>query len=460
MSVTVLAWLTGVVVLAVAALGRAPYGFALYLLTFYLFPSFWWWGDALPDLRWNLGAGIVFLVAVLLQTMRDPRVAPPDPATKRILTLAVVILINATLVHLFLAPSLEVSADSYVLLAKFVVLFFLIVASIRSPRDLRLVLWAIVLGAAYIGFEVTVNDRGRMIGGRLEGVGAAGVANANELASLMATVVPLAGALFFWGKWYEKLGIAICGPLILNVVLLCSSRGAILAIVAGAVTFFITSTGPMRKKALGGLLLAGLASVSLLGDPEILGRFSTVFDSADDRDHSASGRLLYWTAGLRMVRDHPLGAGGEGFKRAMAEKYLAGVGINARARSVHNGLLNEACEWGLQGFALRMMFLGFAVTMTRRVMRHQASLGGTGEAVAGSCLIAAVATFVVSSVFGDYLDNEWGYWVPALMVGYARVYGVPAVDGLKKGVVAVPPIGAAGRVLPQGQLTRTAGGTN
>lgn len=422
MSLTALLWLAMAGALGLASLARAPLGFSLYLLTFYLFPRFWWWGDSLPDLRWNLFSGIVFLIAVLVQAVRAPIQTPPNPAAKRVTIILLAILANATLVHVLLAPSLAISTENYVQLLKFVILFFLIVASVRNPRDLRLVLWSLVLGAAYLGYEVTINDRGRFVGGRLEGVGAAGVEDANGLASIMATVLPLAGGLFFSGKRWEKVLVAITGPLILNVVLLCSSRGALLALIAGAVSFVLTATGPVRKKALFGVALGGVATILLLGDPEIVARFTTAFVSAEERDNSAAGRLTLWTAGLMMFRDNPLGAGGDGFKRGGGGKYLPEVGIDRMGRSVHNGILNEACEWGGQGLALRMLFIGLAVLLTRKTLRQVTALGGTGEAAVGSCLIASAVTFVVTCVFGDYLDEEWGYWIPALMVSYARLY--------------------------------------
>jgi hypothetical protein len=431
MSITAVVWLGLAALLAVASLFRPPFGFSLYLLTFYLFPSFWWWGKALPDLRWNMSAGLVFLVAVLLHSRME---AQPDPATRRVGNIAVAILANATLVHLLLAPDLEVSLDNYIRVVKFVLLFFLIVNSVRNPRDLRLVLWSVVLGASYLGFEATVNDRGRMVNGRLEGIGAAGVANANELASLMVTILPLAGGLFFSGTRAEKLLVAITGPLILNVILLCSSRGAFLALIGGAVTFLVSTTGPVRKKAFAGLGLAALATFLLIGDVRIVERFSSVFTSAEERDTSATSRLVYWKAGFRMLLSHPLGAGGDGYKNAYASEFLAGVGIDAGARSVHNGILNEACEWGVQGFALRMLFLGLAAVLARRTLRHQTAMGNAGEAALGCCLLASMAAFVGSSMFGDYMDDEWGYWIPALIVTYTRLYGVASLSG----VVASP----------------------
>jgi hypothetical protein len=443
MSTTLLAWVAITCGLTLVSFRRATYGFSLYLFTFFLLPMLWWWGRPLPALRWNLFAGIIFALAVVLQYVREPLQASPPEDTSRVGKFLVAIVINATFVHLVLAPDFGISLDNYIRVLKFAALFFLILASVRNPSDFRLVLWSVVLGAAYIGYEVTINDRGNMVRGRLEGIGAAGVTDANQLASLMVTVLPLAGGLFFSGSRRDKILVAITGPLILNVILLCSSRGALLAMVLGGLSFLLTASGRARKQAAYGLGLAALAVFVLAGDPEILSRFATTFAPAEERDTSSATRLVYWSAGLRMVVDHPLGAGGDGYKRAYSSEYLSGEGIDAGARSVHNGILNEACEWGLQGWALRMLFIASAMLLARRRVRQHAAQGRNNEAVLGGCLIAAMVAFTCSSMFGDYMDDEWGYWIPALIVAYSRLSTAeaPATEPLRSaapGRLALP----------------------
>lgn len=426
MNTTILVWLAITGGLTLASLRRSTYGFSLYLFTFFVMPMLWWWGRPMPVLRYNLIAGVVFALAVVLHSLREPREASPADGASRVGRILIALAVNATLVHLVLAPDFFISLDNYVRLMKFVALFFMIVVAVRNPADFRLALWSVVLGAAFIGYEVTVNDTGRMVGGRLEGVGAAGVTDANGLASLMVTVLPLAGGLFFAGSRRDKMLVAITGPLILNVILLCSSRGALLSLFVAAISFVLTASGRLRKQALGGMALGVFTLFMLAADEGIFERFSTTFASAEERDDSAATRLIYWGAGLRMVADHPLGAGGDGYKRVYASEYLSYEGIDVGARSVHNGIINEACEWGLQGLGLRVAFLGVAALMTRRTLRRQAERGATREAVLGNCLLASLVAFVGTSIFGDYMDEEWGYWIPALMVTYARLYGTAA----------------------------------
>ncbi len=427
MSLTLLAWSTLLGALLILAFKRPAYGVSVYMLTFFAEPDLWWWGRPIAGYRWNLYGGIALLVSVivsrLLQTGSEP--ASRSRLSRLVGWLAVAMLVNATAVHLFLAPITEISAGPYWLLAKFVLLFFLISASIRTRADLRIVLLSIVLGAGYIGYECTVNDRGRLRGNRLEGVGAPGATGANQLASLMVTVLPTTGAFFLAGKRWERLAMLPIAPFILNVIILCNSRGAFLSLIAAAGFLVLCAPPRARKRIITLLCLGGVATWLLLGDPRIVDRFMSTFVDAEHRDHSAQGRIAYWTAGLRMLSDHPFGTGGDGFKRVYGPQYITVVsGESYDARSVHNGYINEACNWGVQGLFFQLAFIAGGVVLMWRTARSPATADDRFARLIGVMLLAGLSGFLVECMFGSFLDAEWGFWCVATACGYARVYSV------------------------------------
>lgn len=317
MSNMLAAWLCGFALLSVLSFFRPVWGVAVYMLTFFACPAFWWWGDPIEGYRWNLYGGVVLLAAVGLSRFLGSTVGDKTAQSqgiRRIKWFAGAILLNATFVHFMLAPNLVISSDSYFLLAKFVLLFFLISMAIQTPKDFRIVLFVIVLGAGYIGYEATINDRGKIEGSRLEGIGAPGASQANQCASLMVTILPIAGGLFLTERRWGKLLILVVTPLILNVILLCNSRGAFLGAIATGVVFLAAAPPQVRKRAFKLIALGIVAVWVLLGDPRIIERFYTTFASEEERDSSAAGRIVFAKAGLEMIADHPLGAGGDGFK--------------------------------------------------------------------------------------------------------------------------------------------------
>ena len=421
MSLTAAVWVGVFAALAILSLGRPVWAVSLYLLTFFAAPHLWWWGDEIPAARYALWTGVVLLLAVPLYLARMKE------ETGRRFTIvhgaAIVMAVNATLVHFALASHPEISIDNYVELLKYVGLFLLIWAAVQDKRDFRIVLTSIALGAAYIGYEVTINERGYFSAGRLEGVGAPAADSANSLADVMLTMLPLIGCLFIGGTKRARLTVLIAAPLALNVLILCNSRGAFLGLIGAGVAFLMVARGPTRKKAVRALALGTVALYLLLGDPEIFSRFITTFAGSEERDASAASRLQFWQAGLAMLADYPLGDGGGAFKYVHGGKYLAQVAGVDDDRSLHNGYLTEATDWGVQGLFLKLLFMGTALAAaykTSKLCRHQNRLD---DALIGICVFVSGAALLIHCLFGSFLSNEWGYWVAALLVRYSELYG-------------------------------------
>lgn len=398
-------------------LHRPVWAVALYMLTFFAAPHLWWWGDDLPSLRYALIASFVLTVAVVLK--RDPE---GGQRFRFFHGAALGMAVNATLVHFLIASTPSVSWSNYVELLKFVLLFFLLWWAIQDKRDMRIVLIAIAIGAAYIGYEITVNERGEFSGGRLEGVGAPGADSANSLASLMLITLPLTGSLFIASRLWEKLVVVVSAPLALNVLLLCNSRGGFLGLIGAATSFLLVSRGATRKRALRTLALGAVALFLLLGDPEIMQRFSTTFVGSEDRDRSAASRLEFWQAGLAMLNDYPLGDGGGAFKYIHSGRYLSEIAGLNEDRSLHNGYLTEATSWGVQGLTLQLILIGGALVAAYKTSNRCRLNGQIESALIGVCVVVATAGLLIHCMFGSFLGNEWGYWLVGLLVRYSELY--------------------------------------
>jgi putative inorganic carbon (hco3(-)) transporter len=430
MSVTAMVWAALAVCLCAGAVIRPAWSLALYMLTFFAAPPLWWWGRDLPSIRYALISGFILLASVVLHSSTAGEGRRSSLSLTSIAALAMVV--NATFVHFGLASTPEISFEGWVELLKFVLLFFLMVSAIQNRNDLQLVLVSLALGGAYIGYEVTINDRGDFRAGRLEQVGAPGADTANALASMLLLVLPLIGSLFIDGKRWQKLLVILSAPLVLNVVILCNSRGAFLGLIGGGLTFLLLARGPTRKKAAKVLMLGAAALYLLLGDPKILDRFTTTFVGAEERDRSAASRIEFWQAGMVMLLDYPLGDGGGAFKYVHANKYLAAVGSDQTARSLHNGYLTDATDWGLQGLALKLLFIGSALVMAYRTVERCRAAGRLEDALVGVSFIVGGVSFLIICMFGSYLASEWAFWLAAFLVRYAQLYAEPAVraDGV------------------------------
>jgi O-antigen ligase len=162
----------------------------------------------------------------------------------------------------------------------------------------------------------------------------------------------------------------------------------------------------------------------LLGDPDIMNRFVTTFTGSEERDTSAASRLTFWQAGFQMLSDYPLGAGGGAFKFALGSRYLSAlVGVeDADSRSLHNGFMTEATDWGIQGFLLKMFAFGVALSIAYRTAEKCRREERVLDALLGLCLVTTAIGFLIHCMFGAFLDHEWGYWILALLVRYGALY--------------------------------------
>jgi hypothetical protein len=426
-SLTAAVWSLLAVGLFLRSFQRPIWAACLYMLTFFAAPQLWWWGNDLPRARYSFISGIVLAVSVALYIAR--RGENVERRFRLIHVLAIVSVVNATLVHVFIAARPAISIDSYTELVKYTLLFFLLWYSVQNRRDFKILLIAITLGSAYLGYEITFNERGGFLHSRLEGIGAPGADTSNGLASLMLLTLPLIGSLFMHRTWGNRALVAIAAPLTLNTLLLCNSRGAFLGLIGAGLLYFFLARGAARKEAFRTLLLGALALYLLLGDPDILNRFMTTFVGSEERDQSASLRIVFWRAGLLMLADYPLGAGGAGFKFQHGSYYLPLLGTDETVRSLHNGFLTEATDWGIQGLLLRLSIIALATIAAYRTSNACRRDRRGDDAVIGNCMIVAMFGFMIGCVFGSFLSNEWTFWILALLVRYSELYAVsePAV---------------------------------
>jgi putative inorganic carbon (hco3(-)) transporter len=201
--------------------------------------------------------------------------------------------------------------------------------------------------------------------------------------------------------------------------------------------FLLLARGPTRKKAIRVLALGAVALYLLLGDPKILDRFVTTFSGSEERDNSAASRLQYWQAGLAMLNDFPLGAGGGAFKYVYGGVYIKEVTGIDEERSLHNGYLTEATDWGVQGILLKLILIAVALAAAHRTASRCRREGRSEDALIGICVIVSAAGLLVTCIFGSFLNNEWFFWVMALLIRYGELYQVAAMSLQTAGTPAV-----------------------
>jgi O-antigen ligase len=329
-------------------LADPPLGIALWIAASFL--------DALGGVGLALSGGtVVILLAAVGSLRRD------DGRWRRS---AGVLLVPFVLMLTWFALSLAWSAQPELGAGKLLkwlltsVLVVAVVLTVRTPRDVRLILAALIVGPAvsviaglvtngFDGAAAPTIDTATSVGGRLVG----GVGDPNFLAIAIVSAIVLATVLGGFGR-VPRAGLAVLMALLVVGLLATQSRGGLIAAVATVVAAVAFMTGQRGKVLLVAATVVAMGVLYLAVNPAPLDRVSGATDEGN-------GRAELWGVALDITADHPVGGVGLENFVVYAPRYVDRQGplhfaelIAERPHVVHNTYLEVAVETGIVGVLL------------------------------------------------------------------------------------------------------------
>lgn len=407
-----IAWTLTYFGLQAAGLAHPIYSLCAYLLEYYLRPSLHWWGADLPDLRWNLLVSVGAVIAYALKRSSLPTL--PTRANPSVPWL-IGLVITMMFVTLTTAVSIQASWDQATLFMKYMVLYGLIVGVVRERWTLDTFLAVHVMGAAWWGWEAYRDpDRSQ---GRLLNVGSSDTLGDNQASAHLLTVLPFAFVFLLTheDRRFRLIGL-VALPFIVNLFVLCNSRGATVGLVLALGVTWLASSGRLRWRMAGVGVLAALM-FAFLADPEFVTRQQSTADY--ETDNSANARLETWNGALALIADHPLGTGGRGFD-LLSPVYIPNIvaAHEGELRTSHNTWLLVAAEWGILGFVLYLGLLGSVFVVLARV--RKAPHAEPFFVYRSLALHAGLAGTLAASTFSNRFYGESVYWMCALAIALWR----------------------------------------
>jgi hypothetical protein len=400
----------------VLALARGPiFGLLAYVAVFYLNPPMRWWGQGvLEDVRWSVVAAAVTLVALFIH--RKSRT--PAPFFSHPVTIGFCLLLTWMGLQLFwvLDPDLHLEVIEYY--AKFLVAMYLVYSCIDSERNLRLFLWAHVLGCFYFGWIVFTT----YTGGRFEEFGGAGLKDANEVALTMGTAAMVLGSLLLVERLYGRLVALGVAPFVLNGMVATVSRSGFLALVLGGAAFNWFTPAKWRKlvvplSVLAAALLLMLTTEAFWSRIQTIAMKGAVVEGVD----TGADRIAQWKGQYRMFRNHPLGCGHH-CTTILSPSYFDSWVLDERAgvRSSHNTFLSMLVDHGIPGGIGYMALLGWIVVAATRLHRKLRGASGTIALVLPAVAGSLLAMFV-GDMFVPYVRYEVRFWFVAVLLALVRL---------------------------------------
>ena len=426
MSVTSVVWLAAFAVGCISSFSQPILAMLVYLMDYYEHPPLRWWGSHLPDLRWGvLTSGVLLLVNLLKGRSPFSSEVMTNPATRWLF-----IFFGITVIVTPFGVSVDRSLHYVVDLAKLVLLYTLIIVSVRSRNHFRLFLLVMIVGSFLWGFDSWL-DPSRSHG-RLERVGGPDSFNDNSAAAHLLPLLPILPLFIFKGpKWWWRIGCLAAAPFIVNTIILCNSRGATLAVASMAGYALVFARGRVRLLVIAMIVAGGVAAAFLVDQPFIERQLSTI---DYEEDGSAMGRIDSWKGALHLMADHPLGTGGGGFD-ILSPIYIPLIveAHGGEERAVHNTYLWVGSDWGFVGLFFFLMFIFATLRELRRIGRR-----ATNELHYLECFTLEIGFigFLVAAFFINRPYAEMLYWIAGLTGALrhiqrteAEAAAIPALKG-------------------------------
>jgi hypothetical protein len=353
------------------------------------------------------------------------------------------------------------------------VLYILVINTVRTPSLLRNAMWALILAGMLMGSislyqELTgsyandfgglavVKDSGVMDTGRVDLTGndvkrlrlSGPLGSKNRYAQVMVVLLPIA-LMRIWGersKFLRVVAAVACIPIV-GGALLTFSRGAGISIILALIAMLVLRVFRLRH-----LFVVGLVGMLFVATviPDYIYRLSTTTDVAElasgnvqDASGSVRGRATVNLAALNIFLDHPLLGVGPGQTSSYMIEYGNEIGFRRLEtdRRAHNMYLEELADTGIIGFAVFMSILGLTLLELMRVRRAwQHSRPDIAYLMVG--LIVAIIAYMSTAVF-LHLSYVRYYWVILALAGAAtQIYGegiVPKLSLAPQGVPGMAP---------------------
>jgi len=323
---------------------------------------------------------------------------------------------------------------------RWVVIFFLISRIVTNSWRLRVFVFLLLLLNLKLAQFVIRSYFAQRAFGRSEeflsrhGVGAGSTGffgNAGDLGVAMCVVWPLAGFLFFGERRkFPRLLLLVSSMFFLAAILLCGSRGAL---VAAAVTALAACVRNPRRLAATVMVLVLVLGVLFFLPAANKERLRSALDW--ENDPTASIRIELWRSGLKVIRDHPIiGVGPWNFNRTYAE-YYASSEPNPAPWAPHSIYLQALSELGLVGTVPLLVLWVLPLRLNARTRKHLLASGLAGPRSFEYCLAVgldlALVGFLVSGAFLTVLYYPHLWILLGLSVG---LYTTCNRKGLEKAV--------------------------
>ena len=386
------------------------WGVINYLMVYQTNPTVTWWGEPLQaiGMRFSFLAAVFTILGLFFGRKRVPASKPWLSGWE----IGLLVLMLIALINILLGVTYDHRSRNWIEKLWKMMVFVMILARMGSSRaNLRLIIWAFVVGTLYVGYDAFTANPKAFLFGRLNRIGGPDFATSSGTAAYLSAMLPIIGTAFLIaGSWKLRALAAVAGALAVNGVVLCRTRSAFIGLLAGFLVAILLAPRARRYR-IHILLVAGSILAFTLTDNHYWDRMETLTDREALRtDMAAASRTDIWKVSLDILADHPFGIGVGNFARVIG-RYDA----RYAKRSTHNTVVVCFVEFGVQG---GMIFLAMALTSLWYLYESSRIAEATDHPLETKFLayglLVAFVTYFVTGLGTERFYCESYWWIFAL----------------------------------------------
>lgn len=323
------------------------------------------------------------------------------------------------------SSDLKTSISTWESLALQSLLYFLLVALVRSNTDLRLALWGHIVGGSVLALLLaqTFISRNFIRHGDVSTMGS------NLAARIVGFNLLLSVFLFCLEKGRLARILCVLSASLAGIsVVISQSRGTWYGVVLALLVMMAVSARHQRRRVLLPTIIMWVMLIFVSAyvlNTFILTQHGTAklsqrFYSALTFSDNASNRFGIWLVGWHMFLDSPLGGHGIGtfaseFPHFLVHSGVAGIPASWQSKQPHNAFVMVATELGSIGLLLLLTVLGSVFKRLRELAKREPGEAFTLAWASALSMYLLIATLVDSAV-----DRRFFWYVLALITLLVR----------------------------------------
>jgi len=401
----------------------AFWGICLYEVHYFFYPENRWWYENIPGFISSFLVSIVILFSFIININKySTNGIFTAPQAKWLVAL----LLFMCIVGLYaLNPMMH--WKFFVEHSKLLIIIAIAFKVVDSKKKFEWLMVFYLLGNFYLGWEAF--SVGRIVNGRVEGIGTVDGPDSNDTAAIMITAIPIYFYYFMNEKKKWRQGIALVGMVfVANGIVLINSRGSFLGLLVSFcyILFHIffykrNLMRQYRKKALF-FFIGSIGLFIYLADTAFWERMLTLVQLGESVQEGESvGRIYFWLKSIDVLNEYPLGTGCGGFQ-VLSPKLLPEEMLYRGSRAVHSTPFQVAAEYGYIGIFLFGGLLISNFAMFKKMKRISLEKNDVGCFFKALTIEASLIAFLIASLFIDRYYSVVLYWMMLFTACFYNIY--------------------------------------